>query len=84
MAKTKTKAIKQKKDFDKMIKSDLQTIIIDDSKKFSLKSEAASLRYNFRFYPRSIKLTTKDKIYTAKQADSIINNYKKRIKKKNK
>ena len=79
IAKTKTKAIEQKRKFDKMIKADLQTIIIDDSKKYSLKSEGSVLRYNFRFYPRAIKLKAKDKIYTSKQADQILKNYKKRI-----
>ena len=39
MARTKTEAIKQRKIFDKQIKNDLQTIIIDNSKKFGLNSE---------------------------------------------
>ena len=75
IAKTKTEAIKKRRLFDKQIKPDLQTIIIDDSKKYPLSS---ALRYNFRFYPREIKLTTKDKIFTSKQADQILKNYKKR------
>jgi len=78
IAKTKSKAIKQRRNFDKMIKAGLQTIIIDDSKKYPLNSEASGLRYNFRFYPKEIKLTAKDKIYTSKQADNIIKNYEKR------
>ena len=78
IAKTKSQAIEQRRKFDKMIKGDLQTIIINDSKKFPLNSEASALRYNFRFYPRAIKLKTKDKIYTPKQADQILNTYKKK------
>lgn len=78
IAKTKALAIKERRKFDKMIKGDLQTIIIDDSKKYPLNSDASGLRYNFRFYPREIKLTAKDKIYSPKQADNIIKNYKKR------
>ena len=77
IAKTKAQAIKERRKFDKMIKEDLQTIIIDDSKLFPLNSEASALRYNFRFYPRAIKLTSKDKVYTSKQADQILNTYKK-------
>ena len=80
IARTKSNAIKQRRKFDKMIKGDLQTIIIDDSKKYPLNSEASGLRYNFRFYPKAIKLKSKDKIYTSKQADSILNTYKKKNK----
>lgn len=75
IARTKTEAIKERKKFDKTIPKHLQTVIIDYSKELP---KGSDLRYNYRFFPKEIKLTAKDRIYTDKQATKIFNNYKKR------
>ncbi len=75
MAKTRTRAIKEKRQLDKRIDPNLQTIIIDYTKDFPIKSR---FRYNHRFIPKVIKLKKKDKIYTERQAQRILDNYSKK------
>ena len=69
ITKTKKEAIKERKQLDKQIASNLQTIIVDYTKVFPRKS---SFRYNHRFLPKKIKLKKKNKIYTDQQAQRII------------
>ena len=75
ITKTKTEAIKERIQLDKRINPNLQTIIVDYTNVFPRKSH---FRYNHRFLPKEIKLRRKDKIYTDKQAQKILDNYKKR------